>query len=426
MNVEKFIDYATSNGIEKIQLTVTNVKEASVDILNGNLKNYNIDDNTNYVVLAKVNKKYVKTTTNYLSEEIVKILKDKSKILESDYEEMFLENSLTSTNNKKPSKVNISNELNELLSIDKERKKHPKVTFIQPYYNELYKTKRIVNSDGVDISTSNNLFEFYVEITAKDKETITYSSVKYFNKKGSVNFIELAKIAIEKAENNLNKVKVDSGKYDVIISNYFMSKFLSEFIDSLSQEQIRKNLSFLKNKLDERIFSPLISIIEDPTNKKMPGYTLFDDEGTPTQKKYIVKNGKLQTYLYNNKEAILDNKTSTGNGYNTISARNIYIKPGKDSFNNLIEKLENGLYIDRYQETGGVTLNNITGEISVPIYGNIVENGKITNSIESCIMTTNIFELFNSVKALGNDLEYKTSISAAPSLLVEKMSISSN
>ena len=60
-------------------------------------------------------------------------------------------------------------------------------------------------------------------------------------------------------------------------------------------------------KINKTIFSNKISIIEEPTNKLYPGYRLFDDEGTETKEKYIIKNGNLLTYLSNIKEAKLHN-----------------------------------------------------------------------------------------------------------------------
>src|SRR5699024_8731554 len=102
-----------------------------------------------------------------------------------------------------------------------------------------------------------------------------------------------------------------------------MKSILSNFIDMLSATNIRQKISCLEGKLNEKVFSDKLTIIEDPKNEDYPGATIFDDEGTETEKKEIIKDGVLKTYLYNIKEAKEQNKKTTGNGYSSISTRNM-------------------------------------------------------------------------------------------------------
>ena len=185
-------------------------------------------------------------------------------------------------------------------------------------------------------------------------------------------------------------------------------------------------MSYLEGKEQKEIANKIVSIVEDPRNEKFPGYAYFDDEGTETYKKLIIKDGVLQTFLYNNQEAEIKKIKSTGNGYGKISARNLYLIPGDKTEEELIKKLNNGLYITNYMSSGGVFLNAIDGKISAPIFGFIVKEGKITNAFETCILSTNIIDLLRNIKEIGNNLEFKTEISGSPSVLAEKMSIASN
>ena len=56
---------------------------------------------------------------------------------------------------------------------------------------------------------------------------------------------------------------------------------------------------------------------------------MFDDEGTKTCKKEIVNKGEIKTFLYDIKEAKLKNVQPTGNRFEGISTRNMYVLPGK-------------------------------------------------------------------------------------------------
>ena len=157
-----------------------------------------------------------------------------------------------------------------------------------------------------------------------------------------------------------------------------------------------------------------------------PGYRLFDDEGTETKEKYIIKNGNLLTYLSNIKEAKLQNKESTGNGYSQISARNMHIIEGTFSHDKLLKELKDGLYITDYMGASATAISQTTGNISLQIFGFIVENGEIKCGFTPSIMTTNIFELFSNIQEIGNEIDFTRLSSASPELLIKNISIAGN
>ena len=228
------------------------------------------------------------------------------------------------------------------------------------------------------------------------------------------------------AQKSLEKETIKSNKYLTILSPDFMSNILARMIPLFSSEQIRKKSSCFEGKINKKIFSDKITIIEDPLNKDMPAYTLFDYDGTKTEKKNLIENGVLKTYLYNNKEAKLAKTKSTGNGYSSITVRNMYIKPSKKTKEEIFSQVKDGLYIRTYQESGGTTVNPTTGMISVQVFGSIIKDGKLGKDFEPCVLTINLFDLLSNVVEIGNDLEYKTSITASPTIIVDNVSISSN
>lgn len=424
MTIEEFLAYAQKQKI-KLQITIFQENSLDINILNGQQRKHILSEETSYEIKANINKKYVKLQTNYLSEELISLLIENSKNIESNYEDSFI-------NESTKSKITLAKKIRpfnpqQLLVLSSLIDKPSYITNIELNYSASNSSKRIVNTNGLDISTPKNLIIFNVQVTANYQNNLfTVDDIIYATKE-NINFEELIKKVLTKIDITIHQSKLPSAKYNVILAPTFTSSLLKEFITLLSKEEIRKKTSCLENKLLAQLFSKKLTIIEDPNNKKYPGYTKFDDEGTKTTKKTIIKNGLLQTYLYNNKEAFLENKKSTGNSYSSgISARNLYIKEGTTPIDSLLKELNNGLYINNYLETGGVTLNPTTGKISVQIFGYFVENGQLTKSFEPCILTTTIFELFSNIKDLGDTLEFKTFLTAAPHILVENMSISSN
>ena len=424
MSIEDFLQLASKYKITNLQITEFQTNDLDLSILNGEQKKFITSTENSYQIKAKLNNKYVKISTNYLAEDIYKKLQFKSMNIESNYDDLLIASSRKEKTLKAKTLKNIN--IKTFLNLFSLTKKHKHITNLEINYHLSNKTKRIINLNGLDVSTANNIEIFDVQATAKINDIAYTNNDTIYNVNKEINFEDIVNKVLNDVDLNVNQKKLKTGKYNVILSETFASQILHEFITLLSKEEIRNKTSCLKNCLDKKIFSKKLTIIEDPTNRNYPSYTKFDNEATPTLKKDLVKNGVLKTYLYNNKEALIDKKFSTGNAFgNGISAVNVYIKENKQS-KNILEKLKNGLYISKYQDTGGITLNPTTGTISVQIYGYIIENGQIISTFEPCILTTTIFELFNNIKEIGPTKEFKTSTTASPKLLIENMSISSN
>ena len=150
----------------------------------------------------------------------------------------------------------------------------------------------------------------------------------------------------------------------------------------VSAANIREKTSCLEKKINTKVFSEKLTIIEDPRDKKYPGYRLFDDEGTETYKKNIVKNGIIETSISNIKEAKINKSISTGNAYSGIGTRNMYIVPGEKTLEELLQELDNGIYITDYMGASGTSISTVTGNISLQIFGFKIEDGKIVSGIE--------------------------------------------
>ena len=427
MKIKEFLNLTKSKGIAETQITINSTSEIEIKTLNDRMKENFTNINEKYRILSKIDDKYVDVSANYLSEELIDLLILKANNLEVSYEEEFVQKNIDGENSSDFS-FDTKKELQELLDLDNLRKeKYPLIEYVSGYYGIIKEKTRIINTLGIDINTESTNYILYISVSAKkDKRTESNEDVVYTTNKSEIKIKKLAQEVMQVAEDSLEKQVISSNKYLTVLSSEFLSNILSRMIPLFSSEQIRKKASCFENKLNKKIFSDKITIIEDPLNKDMPAYTLFDYEGTKTEKKNLIENGILRTYLYNNKEARLIKGKSTGNGYSSISVRNMYIKPGRKAKEELISQVKDGLYIRKYQESGGTTVNPTTGIISVQVFGSIIKEGKLIKDFEPCVLTINLFDLFSNVVEIGNDLEYKTGITAAPSMIVDNVSISSN
>ena len=426
MKYNEFLLIASQNQITNIQIAETSLNDVNINTKNGKLSDYNISSTKEYSIKAEYKGKTVKISTQYLDESIIDLIKIKSEYTDSNYQDMYLTDTSNNNHEKLAELPNQDSIISRLYDADSFRTKNKYIKELNLYFEEENKVVRIINSNGVDIATSSHLYELSIELVLKDKTTIsdykTYIVTDYDALDIEISVNDLYTESVKK----LKKDQLETKKYDIVLSKKVSSNILSSIIPMLSSANIRQKTSCLQNKLNKKIFSSKMSIVEDPTNKKYPGYSKFDIEGTKTYKKVIVENGMLKSYLYDIKEAKQQDIESTGNNYGGIDTRNMYILPGELSKEEILRKLNNGLYITDYMGAMSSSIDTNTGNISLQIFGLIVEDGKIKNGFEACIMTTSIFELFSNVEEIGKNIEFSKLSSASPELLIKNISIAAS
>ena len=426
MKYNQFFHIASQNKITNIQIAETSSNNVNINTKNGKLNDYNISSTKEYSIKAEYKGKTVKIFTQYLDESIIDLIKIKSEYTDSNYQDMYLTDTSNNNHEKLEELPNKNDVLNRLYSADSFRIKNKYIKELNLYFEEENKVVRIINSNGVDIATPSHLYELSIEFVLEDKTTIsnykTYIVADYndLDLEKSINELYIESVKM------LKKDQLESKKYDIVLSKKVSSNILSSIIPMLSSANIRQKTSCFQNEINKKIFSSKINIIEDPTNKKYPGYSKFDIEWTKTYKKVIVENGLLRSYLYDIREAKQQAVESTGNNYNGIDTRNMYILPGELSKEEILKKLNNGLYITDYMGAMSTSIDTNTGNISLQIFGLIVEDGKIKNGFEASIMTTSIFELLSNVEEVGNSIEFSKLSSASPELLIRNISIAAN
>ncbi len=422
MTCQEFIKYGKEKGFTDIQIVEETSNNIDSSYINEKLDANNSSFSISYFVKAEKDNKTVKISTDYLEKNIIDLLDLKIENEDSSYQDEYLTD-LTNNNSLSLEKIDITDEIKTLKTIYKLKENNNIKSITSCYSGSSYK-KRIVNSKSVDISTTKKVYDFYIEVLVeKNGNIVSHSSSALKTNKEQINIEKITLDTIEEAKKMLIKEQLETKKYNLILSNTVAGSILSQIIAGLYANNIRKKTSFFLNKKDEKIFSEKINIVEDPRNKNYPGFTLFDDDGVPTKKKQIIDKGILKTYLYNIKEAKIANLESTGNSYGEVGVRNLYLLPGTKNKEDLFLDIKNGLYITDYMGSANTSIDIATGNISIQVFGFIIENGKIKCGFEPCILTTTFEEIFNNVEEIGNDLEFFSSRAGSPSLYIKNISI---
>ena len=224
---------------------------------------------------------------------------------------------------------------------------------------------------------------------------------------------QIGKIAAKKTIQKLNPQKIESEKISIIFDRRISKGILSTFASAISSSSISRGTSFLKDKINEGIFSSSINIYDKPDMIKGLGSRYFDSEGVKTEELKLVDQGVLKHYLvdtYNGKKLNLKSNGRSG------GTTNLFFEKGSISYKDLLNLNNKTLYIT---ETIGHGSNLVTGDYSVGATGFMVENGVFKYPVNEITIAGNFKDIFKNI-TLANDLEFKYSTNA-PTMLIEGM-----
>jgi PmbA protein len=153
----------------------------------------------------------------------------------------------------------------------------------------------------------------------------------------------------------------------------------------------------------------------------------FDAEGMPTQKTVLMDHGCLKGFLYDSYTARKDKTRSTGNagrasykGLPEPEASNFYLEAGTQAPEQLISQVQSGIYVRSVM--GLHTVDTISGDFSLGLMGQRIENGSRTHGVRGVTMAGNLLDLFKNVEAVGSDLIFSGSV-GSPTLWVRDVSV---
>ena len=288
----------------------------------------------------------------------------------------------------------------------------------------------IANSNGVRGFDRGTFVECSLAAVMKKRNIITpvcfeYSAERTYRIKPTW----VGKEAARLASSALNTKTVETKTTNLILTQFaIQSLFSNTLINAVRADNIQRNQSPFKDKLEEKIGSEILTIQDDGLLAGGLGTTPFDGEGVPQQKTNIIKKGILKNFLYDNYTAKKDDKNSTGNasraGYlstPSIGATNFRILPGNKTPEQLIQEIDDGLLV--YYLQGAHSSNPVTGDFSVvatPAWK--IKNGEISHSTRGVMLAGNIFDALKNVKLIANN-ERKLGSIISPWILVNNVRI---
>lgn len=293
--------------------------------------------------------------------------------------------------------------------------------------------KSIVNTRGIDFSYRSTSCMAQIMVVAEDgsdsQSAWEFSGSRFLKE---LSFKDIGLKAAKKALQLLGARRLSPRRAPVLFEPAVASEFLSLLASSFSAEEVLKGKSLLAGKIGERVFSPLINIIDNALLSGRLGSRPVDAEGINSKTNALIVKGVSEGYLHNTYTARKLGSQSTASatriGYADlphVGISNLYISPSEEtvplSFNDLIQVEREMLYV--LDVMGMHTANTVTGDFSVGVSGLWIEKGEFLFPVKEVMIAGNVLELFRKVIALGDDLKFY-GLTGSPHILFREVDIS--
>ena len=420
------LDVAKKIGATNASVTIGHSISETVNFRNNNLDESNRSDGLAFTIDTYIGKKKSSISSSNLLDQNLNTLIEKcyetTKITPEDEfnslpDQNLLADSLQNLNIYDDTHIENDKKIDYLKELESAASEDKKIVNTESSFTEKKSNFILANSDGFCSGYKTSSFTASCVAVAKDETSMErdyeYSSKRYLDDIKDPK--SLGKMASHQTIRKLSPKKIGSEKLSVIFDKRIAKGMLSAFASAISSSAIARGTSFLKDQLNEQIFSNSINIIDKPDIIKGLGSKNFDSEGVKSETINLVKEGVLKSYLVDTYNGRKLNLKSNGRSGGTT---NLYFENGNQSYDELLKMNSKCIYIT---ETIGHGSNLVTGDYSVGATGFLVENGQFKYPINEITIAGNFKDMFKRI-FLANDLDFEYSTNS-PTMMIEGMTV---
>ncbi|ENN96728.1 peptidase U62 modulator of DNA gyrase [Methanocaldococcus villosus KIN24-T80] len=288
-----------------------------------------------------------------------------------------------------------------------------KIKSISVSYSDICGKKIFINSEGSFIEGEVGRAIMYMSCVAKENGRLEYASERiggfgFENIKD--NYLNKSKEAKDRALRMLKAKPCPKGEFKVILDHELAGVFIHEAVGHAAEaDLVLQNDSVFKGKLNQKVGSEIVNVIDDPTLENGFGSYKYDDEGVEGKRTVIIENGILKSYLHSRETAGRLDMELTGNGRAEglnrpiVRMSNTYIEPGDWSLDELIEDTKEGLFLKGSRGGQVDTGKGLFQFSAVEAYK--IENGELKEVIKDAGLSGEILDILFKIDAITKDLK---------------------
>jgi TldD protein len=324
-----------------------------------------------------------------------------------------IEDRVLTSPKKNPSDIAMEDKIKTALTINKTSLAYNnRIKSCSVDYMDLMGNSVFVNSEGTCIEQDKLYVWSRLTASAEAGGVFTFSREEIGSTSGYELFDEqspeeLGKKVAERAIQQLTAKSPKGGKSPVVLGPNVVGVFVHEAFGHLAEADLALSGGLLANNMGKKIGSDLVTFYDDGTLPGAFGAFKYDDEGVPTHKTLLIKDGVVSGLMHNRDTAQKFNAEPTGNARAEdfrvepiIRMRCTYMAPRDQTLEELLEGVKEGYYFKSFR--GGQA--SLDGTFQVGIQeGFEIKNGELGAAVRNASISGNTLETLHKVDAVGKD-----------------------
>lgn len=317
--------------------------------------------------------------------------------------------------NDKFSAVPLEHKLDLVRGYDTTLKAQKSVASRHVRYKDIYKVKSFLNSVGTQFEFDFNQGGIITVFTLKEGTLLFEDFMRIYGAKFEdlKNHEDELKQFTAEAHRFLHAPAVQPGKYKVVLDPEVAGVFTHESFGHKSEADFMLgNTEAIEEwKIGKKIGADCLTIVDNGLHAGTSGYCPIDDDGTPAQKNYLIKDGVLAGRLHSRETAYKLGEKPTGNSRAMnfefepiVRMTSTYIEPGKEDLASIMRRSEGALLIEGVKHGSGLSTFTIA-----PTRGyRIGKNGE-REPVRLTVISGSVFETLQNIEAVSSDFDLKSS-----------------
>jgi PmbA protein len=288
----------------------------------------------------------------------------------------------------------------------------------------------VATSTGIAVAGRSTFCNLSVlALASEGAETKTGYGVSVGREPDDVDLDRAADDAVERATRLLGAVQPASASVTLVLEPRMAATLLGVVAGTLNGESVLKGRSPFADRVGEPIASPLVTLVDDPTDPLSLGADSHDGEGLATRRVPLIVDGVLQRFLHNTmtgRRAGVPSTASAVRGYRStpgVGAQALAVATGAGGLDDLVAAIDDGVLV---QSMTGLHsgVNPVSGDFSVGVEGLMVRGGQRAEPMREATIASTLQRLLLDVSAVGGEREWTPGGTGAAALVIPGVMLS--
>lgn len=235
--------------------------------------------------------------------------------------------------------------------------------------------------------------------------------------------------AAARATRMLGATQPESGRFTVVLDPWVTAQLLSIVGYTLDGDAVQKGRSLFADRLGDEVASPMLTLVDDPTDVRALTATDADGEGLAARRNELIVDGVLRMFVHDAYSARRAGTSSTGNAVRgfestpSVGCFALALAPGATDPAAIVAGIDDGVLV---QDVAGLHsgVNPVSGDFSTGAEGLRIRGGQLAEPVREFTIASTLQRILRDVRAVGDDLTFLPMNAAGVTLSIADVTVS--